>query len=90
MGMQSRMTWRLRVLVLSHQWDLANFGKKASVFHVKFSVPIGQRRQASAWKNRVLPVADNDKNDVYCSDRDTASRLECVWYSFVHVVRSED
>ena len=43
---------------------------------MKFSVPIGQRRQASAWKNRVLPVGDNDRNDLSCSDRDTASRPE--------------
>ena len=41
-------------------WDLADFGKKASVFRMKFSVPIGQRRQASARKNKVLPVGDND------------------------------
>ena len=42
---------------------------------MKFSVPIGQRRQASAWKNRVLPVGGSDRNGVSCSDRDTAPVL---------------
>ena len=34
--------------------------------------PVPIRRQASAWKNRVLTVGDNDRNEVSC--RETASR----------------
>ena len=57
-----------------HVMGSSRFWQTSRCFPHEFLVPIGQRRQASAWKYRVLPVGHNDGNEVSCSDRDTASR----------------
>ena len=49
---------------------------KTSVFRMKFSVPI--RRQASAWKNRVLTVGDDDRNEVFTAELSVLILLKMI------------
>ena len=81
MGMHSRKTWRLRSRTVAFNalnngiWPILE-KKQTSVFRMKFSVPI--RRRASAWKNRVLTVGDDDRNEVFTAELSVLILLKMI------------